>query len=163
MKNIDEIYAGSYPTEEVSQLAERLRDAPALLVDDIHLIPDQASVRVELWQLFNDFFQAGRPIAITGLFSPRELPHLDDHLVSRLLWGLVANLDISDDDSRRMIMKKLAEDRQILLPSEVVDYLLLHVRRDIPSLIAAFESVRLFALATRRKLSVRLAREALGR
>jgi chromosomal replication initiator protein len=162
-KNIDEIYCGAYPAEEVSRLAERLRDAPALLVDDIHLIPDQTSVRVELWQLFNDFFLAGRPIAITGLFPPRELPNIDDHLVSRLLWGLVAKLDISDDDSRRMIMKKLAEDRQILLPAEVIDYLLLHVRRDIPSLIAALESVRLFALATRRKLSVRLAREALGR
>jgi chromosomal replication initiator protein len=162
-KNIDEVYGGAYPAEEVSRLAGRLRDAPALLVDDIHLIPEQTSVHVELWQLFNDFFQAGRPIAITGLFPPKELPSIDDHLVSRLLWGLVAKLDVSDDDSRRMIMKKLAADRQIFLPAEVIDYLLLHVRRDIPSLIATLESIRLFALATGRKLSVRLAREALGR
>ncbi|WP_298273441.1 DnaA/Hda family protein [Geobacter sp.] len=161
-KDVDEIYGGEYPAEEVSRLAERFRNAPALLVDDLHLIPDQPSVRIELWQLFNDFYQAGRPIAITGLYPPKELPHLDGHLISRLLWGLVARVDISDEDSRRLIMKKLAEDRQIILPAEVIDYLLLHVRRDVPSLIGALEAIKRFAFSTKRKITVRLAREALA-
>ena len=161
-KEVDEIYGGDYPPEELSKLAERFKGAPALLVDDLHLIPDQQSVRVELWQLFNDFFQAGRPIIMTGLFPPKELPHLDGHLVSRLLWGLVARVDISDDDSRRLIMKKLAEDRQMVLPAEVIDYLLLHVRRDVPSLIEALDAISRYALAAKRKVSVRLAREALA-
>uniref|UniRef100_A0A831UE61 DnaA regulatory inactivator Hda n=1 Tax=Geobacter metallireducens TaxID=28232 RepID=A0A831UE61_GEOME len=161
-KDVDEVYGGEYPAEAVSKLAERFRNAPALLVDDIHLIPDQQAVRVELWQLFNDFYQAGRPIAITGLYPPRELPTLDGHLVSRLLWGLVARVDISDDDSRRLIMKKLAGDRQMVLPADVIDYLLLHVRRDVPSLVEALDAISRFALATKRKVSVRLAREALA-
>lgn len=161
-KDINEIYGGVYPAEEVSRLAERLRDAPALLVDDIHRIPDQPGIRLEFWQLFNDFFQAGRPIVIAGLFPPKELPNLDDHLISRLLWGLVARVDISDDDSRRLILKKLAFDRQVFLPADVIDYLLAHTRRDIPSLIEALETIERFALATKRKLSVRLAREALA-
>lgn len=160
-KDVDEVYGGEYPAEAVSKLAECFRDAPALLVDDIHLIPDQQSVRVELWQLFNDFYQAGRPIAITGFYPPKELPTLDGHLISRLLWGLVARVDISDDDSRRLIMKKLAGDRQIVLPSDVIDYLLLHVRRDVPSLIEALDSISRYALAAKRKVSVRLTREAL--
>jgi chromosomal replication initiator protein len=159
---IDGIYRGDYPAEGIALLAEQLRDAPALLLDDMHLIPDQGSIRRELWQIFNDFFQTGRPIAITGLLPPRELPHIDEHLVSRLLWGLVARVDISDDDSRRLILKKLASDRQVFLPADVIDHLLLHVRRDIPSLIQALETIRLFALATKRKLTVRLAKEALG-
>lgn len=161
-KDVDEVYGGEYPAEAVSKLAERFRDAPALLVDDIHLIPDQQAVRVELWQLFNDFYQAGRPIAITGLHPPRELPTLDGHLVSRLLWGLVARVDISDDDSRRLIMKKLAGDRQMVLPADVIDYLLLHVHRDVPSLIEALDAISRYALAAKRKVSVRLAREALS-
>lgn len=161
-KDVDEVYGGEYPAEAVSRLAECFRDAPALLVDDIHLIPDQQSVRVELWQLFNDFYQAGRPIAITGFFPPKELPTLDGHLISRLLWGLVARVDISDDDSRRLIMKKLAGDRQIVLPADVIDYLLLHVRRDVPSLIEALDAISRYALAAKRKVSVRLTREALA-
>jgi chromosomal replication initiator protein len=161
-KDIDELYCGEYPAEAASKLAERFLDAPALLLDDIHLIPDNVNVRVELWQLFNDFYQAGKKIVVTGLYPPKELPHLDAHLNSRLLWGLVANIDVSDDTSRRMIMKKLAEDRQVSLPDDVVEYLLRHVRRDTPSLILALEATSRFALAVKRKITVRLAKEALG-
>jgi len=161
-KELDRLYQGEYRAEQASRLAERFEGAPLLLVDDIHLIPDNPHVRVELWQLFNDFHTAGKKIAITGLFPPRELPHLDDHLISRLLWGLVAPIDVSDDDSRRLIMKKLAADRHIILPADVIDYLLLHLPRDLPALVSAFETVHRHALATKRKVTVKLAREALG-
>jgi chromosomal replication initiator protein len=160
-KDIDDIYRNDYPAEAVSKLAERFRDEPALLIDDIHLLPDNPHVRTELWQLFNEFHDTTRKIAVTGLFPPRELPHLDGHLISRLLWGLVARVDISDDDSLRMIMKKLAEDRNIILPAEVIDHLLVHIRRELPPLIDALERIHHHSLATARKISVRLAREAL--
>ncbi len=163
LRDLETLYRGDFSPERVSLLGEHFRNAPALLVDDIHLIPDHEAVRVELWQLFNDFYGAGKRIMITGLLPPKELPHLDDHLISRLLWGLVARVDITDDDSRRMILAKLAEDRQILLPGEVADFLLKQVRRDVPSLRAALEQISRYALAEGRKLTVRLAREALGR
>jgi chromosomal replication initiator protein len=160
---IDEIYRGDYAAERVSRLGERFQDAPALLMDDIHLIPDNGNLRVEVWQLFNDFYGAGKKIMVTGLFPPKELPHLDDHLISRLLWGLVAQVDITDDDSRRMILSKLAEDRQVILPDDVADHILKSVRRDVPSLRDALEKISRFALAEGRKITLRLAREALGR
>jgi len=162
-RNIDEIYRGDYTAERVSLLGERFHDAPALLMDDIHLIPDNESLRVEVWQLFNDFYHAGKKIMVTGLYPPKELPNLDDHLISRLLWGLVARVDITDDDSRRMILSKLAEDRQVLLPADVADHILKSVRRDVPSLRDALERISRHALAEGRKITVRLAREALGR
>jgi chromosomal replication initiator protein len=161
-KNIDEIYRGEYPAEAVSKLAERFCDSPALLIDDIHLIPDNEHIRVELWQVFNDFHNAGKPIVITGLCPPKEISRLDGHLISRLLWGLVAKMDVSDDDSRRMILKKLSEDRQMILPDEVAEFLLAHVRRDIPSLVGSIENIHRLALSLKRKITVRLAKEALG-
>jgi chromosomal replication initiator protein len=160
-KDIDDIYRGDYPAEAVSKLGERFLDEPALLIDDIHLLPDNPHVRSEFWQLFNDFHDTSRKIAITGLYPPRETPHLDDHIVSRLLWGLLAKMDISNDDSLRMIMKKLAEDRSIHLPAEVIDYLLLHIRRELPPLIAALERIHRHSLSTSRRISLRLAREIL--
>jgi len=148
--------------DSVSPLFDPFRALPALLVDDLQLMPDDERLRVALWQLFNEYYAAGRPIVMTGSLPPKELPDLDGHLVSRLLWGLVAPLDISDDDSRRMIMKKLATDRQIVLPADAIDYLLIHVPRDIPSLCTALDTVSRYALATGRKVSTRLAREALA-
>ncbi len=161
-RDIEALYRGDYSAEATSQLAKHFRDAPALLIDDLHLLPDQPNLRVELWQLFNDFYTAGKKIALSGLYPPKELPNLDDHLISRLLWGLMAKVDVSDDDSRRMIMKKLAEDRQVLLPADVIDYLLAHTRRDIPALIEALDMISRHALSTRRKISVRQTREALA-
>lgn len=162
-RDIDQIYKGEFRAEQSSRLGKRLDNAPALLIDDLHLIPDNNNIRIELWQIFNDFFAAGRKIAITGLNPPRELPTLDDHLVSRLLWGLVAGMDVSDDDSRRLIMKKLAEDRQIVLSAEIIDYLLLRTCRDIPSLTETLEVIHRHALSTGRKLSLKLARDLLER
>jgi chromosomal replication initiator protein len=141
-----------------TSLVESLHAAPVLLVDDIHLLPDERRRREELWHLFNEFYHSGRRIVVTGAVPPRELISVDDHLTSRLLWGLVARMDVSDDDSRRLILKKLATDRQIVLPDDVIAYLLLHTRRDLHSLMAAFQELVRHSLATGRKISVRLAR-----
>jgi chromosomal replication initiator protein len=161
-RDIDQLYQGNYPSEGTSLLGERFAGAPALLIDDIHLIPDNASIRVEVWQLFNDFYGAGKKILVTGLYPPKELPHLDDHLISRLLWGLVAGMDITDDESRRMILSKLAEDRQVILPGDVAEYILKNVRRDVPSLLDALEKISRYALSESRKITIRLAREVLA-
>jgi chromosomal replication initiator protein len=158
-----ELYPGSDLPERESPLVERFRAAPILLVDDIHLVRDTRSHREELWHLFNEFYQSGRKIVVTGALPPRELTSVDDHLISRLLWGLVARMDVSDDDSRRLILKKLADDRQIVLPDDVIAYLLIHVRRDLHSLTAAFEALVREALASGRKITLRLARETLER
>jgi chromosomal replication initiator protein len=142
------------------ELTSRFANSPVLLVDDLHLLPDSADLRVALWQLFNDFHSAGRAIAMAGLQPPRELPHLDDHLISRLLWGLVARVDVSDDHSRQMILKKIASDRQVRIPDDVVDYILMTTSREVGDLIAAFEHLYCESMASKRKICQSLARES---
>lgn len=141
------------------ELAARFSGAAALVVDDLHLLPDEADLRVALWQLFNDFYASGRKVALAGLLAPRELPHLDDHLVSRLLWGLVARVDATDDHSRRMILKKIADDRQVRVPDDVVDYILMTTSREVGALIAAFEALFRLSMAEQRRITLPLARQ----
>jgi chromosomal replication initiator protein len=160
-RDAEALHLGDYPSEGLSRLSDHFADAPALILDDLQLLPDIQEVRVELWELFNSFYTSGRKIAIAGLTPPKELPHLDGHLTSRLLWGLVARMDVSDDDSRRMILKKLAEDRQMSLPDEVIDQMLLRVRRDIPSLVYALETINRFSISTKRKVGLKLAKESI--
>jgi chromosomal replication initiator protein len=148
--------------EVISPFVERLQDSPVLLIDDIDLLPDSRPRREDVWHLFNEFYQSGRKIVVTGAVPPRELVSVDDHLISRLLWALVARIDVSDDDSRSLILKKLADDQQIMLPDDVIAFLLTHTRRDVPSLIDAFAMLVRQALVSGKKISVRLAREALG-
>lgn len=156
-------YVSFRETFSVESLAAAFGDAVALVVDDLHLLPDDASLRACLWQLFNDFHDTGRPVALAGLHSPRELPYLDDHLVSRLLWGLVARVDASDDASRRMILKKIADDRQVRVPDDVVDYILVTTSREVGELIRFFETIYRYSLSVKRKITLPLAREARDR
>jgi chromosomal replication initiator protein len=142
------------------ELVARFCDASALVVDDLHLLPDEAALRAALWQLFNDFYSSGRKVALAGLLPPRELPHLDDHLVSRLLWGLVARVDATDDHSRRMILKKIADDRQVRVPDDVVDYILMTASREVGALIAAFEALFRLSMAEQRRITLPLARQS---
>lgn len=144
----------------VDELFSHFNGPSALLLDDLHLLPDDRQLRNALWQIFNDFNSAGRPVVMAGQMPPRELQYLDDHLVSRLLWGLVARVDASDDQSRRMILKKVADDRQVRVPDEVVDYILATTSREVGDLIKAFEMLYKISLSTKRKITLPLAREA---
>lgn len=140
-------------------LVATFNEAAGLVVDDLHEMPDDSGLRGTLWQLFNDFHTSGRTIAMAGLHPPRELTNLDDHLTSRLLWGLVARLDTSDDYSRRMIIKKVADDRQILVPDDVVDYILSTASREVGDLIVCFDQLYRFSMTEKRRITLPLARE----
>jgi chromosomal replication initiator protein len=130
-----------------------------LLVDDLDQLPDQPDIRNGLWEAFNQHYSQGHLLALAGRLPPKELPTIDDHLISRLLWGLVAHLDVSDDRSRRMLIAKLAQDRQILLPDEVALWLLTILPRDVGTLVTACDTLYRTALQRKCRITLRLARE----
>lgn len=133
--------------------------AAGLVVDDLQAMPEDSGLRRALWQLFNEFHTSGRTIAMAGALPPRDLANMDDHLTSRLLWGLVARLDTSDDSSRRMIIKKVADDHQIRIPDEVVDFILATTSREVSTLITFFHQLYRFSMAQKRRITLPLARE----
>ena len=145
----------------VEDLIKRFANSSFLLVDDLHLLPQEDdSLRNGLWQIFNDFYGTGRKVAMAGLFPPRELSCLDDHLISRLLWGLVARVDASDDHSRRMILKKIADDRQVRVPDDVMNYILITASREVGDLISCFETLYSLSMSEKRKITLILAKES---
>ncbi len=144
---------------EPGRLVSLFSAAGALVVDDLDKMPDDPDLRRALWQLFNEFHTSGRIIAMAGAEPPRNLVTIDDHLISRLLWGLVAQLDTSDDSSRRMIIKKVADDHQIRIPDEVVDYILATTSREVGALITSFHQLYRFSMAEKRRITLPLARE----
>jgi len=152
-------YLSLYEPLTSGQLVSTFNNAGGLVVDDLQGIPDDPDLRRALWQLFNEFHTSGRTIAMAGTLPPRELANMDDHLTSRLLWGLVARLDTSDDSSRRMIIRKVADDHQIRIPEEVVDYILATTSREVGALITFFGQLFSFSMAEKRRITLPLARE----
>jgi len=141
------------------QLVSTFSAAGGLVVDDLQEMPDDPDLRRALWQLLNDFHTSCRTVAMAGTLPPRDLANLDDHLTSRLLWGLVARLDTTDDSSRRMIIKKVADDHQIRIPDDVVDYILATTSREVGALITFFHHLYRFSMAEKRRITLPLARE----
>lgn len=135
----------------------------ALLIDDLDQLPDIPDLRNGLWEAFNHYYTKGYPLVLAGRLPPRELPTIDEHLISRLLWGLVAHLDVSDDRSRLMLIAKLASDRQIILPDEVGNWLLQILPRDVGSLVAACDALYRAALQRKCRITLRLAKDVLPR
>ncbi|MDD2366937.1 MAG: DnaA/Hda family protein [Desulfuromonadaceae bacterium] len=141
------------------RLISTFAKSAGLIIDDMQAMPDDADLRRTLWQLFNDFHTSGRLIAMAGSLPPRELLNIDDHLTSRLLWGLVAHLDTSDDNSRKMIIKKVADDRQIRISDDVINYILVTTSREVGDLISFFEQLYKFSMVKKRRITLPLARE----
>jgi chromosomal replication initiator protein len=141
------------------QLLTAFNGTAGLVVDDLHDMADVPGLKGALWQLFNDFHTSGRIIAMAGLYPPRDLTAMDEHLTSRLLWGLMARIDTSDDSSRCMIIKKVAEDRQIRVPDDVIDYILTTTSREVGDLIASFNHLYRFSMTEKRRITLPLARE----
>jgi len=152
-------YLALHASLSPEQLVSTFCAADGLVVDDLQHMPDDPDLRRALWQLFNEFHTSGRTIAMAGVLPPRDLANMDDHLTSRLLWGLVARLDTSDDNSRRMIIKKVAEDHQIRVPDDVVDYILATTSREVGALITFFHRLYRFSMAEKRRITLPLARE----
>ncbi len=132
-----------------------------LLIDDLEKLPDSPELRNGIWEAFNQYYNSGKPIAMAGRLPPKELPNIDDHLISRLLWGLVAYLDVSDDNSRRMLIAKLAQDRQVILPDDVANWLLTVVPRDTGSLVDICDRLYREALQRKCRITICLARDVL--
>lgn len=141
------------------QFVSTFSRADGLIVDDLQAMPDDPNLRRSIWQLFNEFHTSGRKIAMAGEVPPRDLPNMDDHLISRLLWGLVARLDTSDDTSRRMIIKKVADDHQIRISDDVIDYILATTSREVGALISFFEQLYKLSMSEKRRITLPLARE----
>lgn len=140
-------------------IMERFQDSSPLLLDDFDMLPDSGDFRAAVWQQFNDCYAAALPIVVTASCPPRDILQCDSHLISRLLWGLVASTDVSDDDSRRMLLKKISADRNVLIADDVIEYLLVTTSREVGALIAVFEELYRYSLTAKRKITLSLVKQ----
>lgn len=145
--------------EDAEQLLSEMDNQPILLIDNLDQLPPVDRLKHTIWEAFNRQYNAGKPLVLAGRVAPRDLSNLDEHLVSRLLWGLVAAMDISDDQTRLQLVLKIAHDLQVILPNDVASWLLTVLPRDPEALQQACQDLYHEALRSGRKISLRLARE----
>jgi DnaA family protein len=127
-------------------------------VDDVDKL-DEAS-QIALFNAINEARQSGGKVLAAGNAPPPLLPLRED-LKSRLAWGLVYHLKPLTDEERATYLRAEAGRRGMRVPDDVVGYLLTHVRRDLPTLLAILDELDRMSLELKRPVTLPLVREAL--
>src|SRR5204862_4155111 len=137
----------------------RYRTAPdVLLVDDIQFLSNKDSSQDEFFHTYNALHYAHKQIVLTSDKLPAELPGVEDRLRSRFTWGLIAEVETPDLETRVAILKRKAEAERVSLPDEVALYLAAPVKSNVRELEGAL--VRLAARASfhGQEISIEIAR-----
>ena len=141
----------------------RLRSADLLLIDDVQFIAGKDSTQEEFFHTMNEIITAGRRLVITSDRAPQDLDGIAPRILSRLSWGLVADINAADYELRfNIIQAKLAVLPGVEMSRNVVDFLARRVTSSIRELEGALNRIGAYAMMTGRPIDVAFVEEVLA-
>jgi chromosomal replication initiator protein len=146
----------------MAEFKRKYRDIDLLLIDDVHFLGEKERTQEEFFHTFNALHEAQRQIVMTSDRPPKEIPGLEERLISRFEWGLVTDIKPPDFETRVAILRKKADGDQIVLADEVVEFIARNCRSNVRELEGAVIKLLAYSSLTRREITIDLAREALG-
>jgi chromosomal replication initiator protein len=138
------------------------RTVDVLIIDDVQFLREREQSQEEFFHTFNALYNNRRQIVLTADSAPQDLAALEERLISRFKWGLVARLDAPSYETRIAIVKKKANLRGLDLPDGVAELIAEHVKTNIRELEGALTIIYATAQTAGLPITVNLARQALG-
>lgn len=143
------------------EFRNKYRNIDVLMIDDIQFISKKEGTQEEFFHTFNALYESNKQIIISSDRPPKEIKTLEDRLRSRFEWGLIADVQPPDYETRIAILKKKAERDNLTVPDDVMAYIAKNIASNIRELEGALTRIVAFATLTNQDISIALAENSL--
>lgn len=142
----------SIATARMGEFRHKYRTVDVLLIDDVQFLAGKDRTKEEFFHTFNALHEINKQIVISSDRPPKEIPTLEDRLRSRFEWGLIADIQSPDFETRLAILHSKLGDNSKLIPEEVLNFIAHKVQRNIRELEGALTRVQAFAAVHQRQV-----------
>jgi chromosomal replication initiator protein len=146
---------------KMDEFRNKFRSMDVLLIDDVQFIAGKERTQEEFFHTFNALYESHKQIVVTSDKFPKEIPGLEERLRSRFEWGLIADIQAPDVETKQAILKMKAEQNSIDLPEEVALFLANSISSNVRELEGFLIRIGAFASLTSTPVTLAMAREVL--
>jgi chromosomal replication initiator protein len=147
--------------DKMPKFREKYRNSDYLLIDDIQLIAGKGKTEEEFFHTFNTLHDSGKQIVVTSDKFPKDIPNLEGRLRSRFEWGLIADIQPPEIETRIAILEKKAQENKITLPKNVSHYIAVHAESNIRELEGFLIRIAAYSSLQEKEINLDLAKEVL--
>jgi chromosomal replication initiator protein len=156
-------FVAALRSNETIRFKQQLRCADLLMIDDVQFIAGKESTQEEFFHTMNEIISAGRRLVITSDRAPQDLDGIEPRILSRLSWGLVADVNQADLELRlSIILKKLEALPDVKVPQDVVMFLAKRIASNVRELEGALNRIAAYAMMTSRPIDLDFCNEVLA-
>ncbi|MBP3696785.1 MAG: chromosomal replication initiator protein DnaA [Clostridia bacterium] len=155
------LIVGGINKNKMNEIHEKYRNCDVLLVDDIQFIAGKNSTQEEFFHTFNALTQAGKQIVLTSDRSPKDIEVLDDRLRNRFEWGLIADIQPPDIETRMAIIQRKAQTLGLVLPDDVVQFVAEKIKANIRQLEGAVKKINALVNIEGAAINIAMAQNAI--
>src|SRR5687768_145182 len=149
-------------TGDMAQFRNRYRHVDMIVIDDIHFLAGRDRTQEEFFHTFNTLYQQHKQIILSADAAPSEIPELEERLVSRFNWGLVARIEKPCYETRVAILQKKSRMRGLTLPEDVICYIAAKIDNNTRELEGAITKLQGLGMLQDGRIDIELAKAALG-